>query len=801
MRNYLMIAFLFVCKTSFAQVDSVFHPPQKGFTSWQPATSWEHALLSGNGTMGAMVIGQPHDETIILSHSALYLPRKRSAQLINQAAELQHIRHLMQQGKFEEAARVPVTVRKQEGYNDERDPFIPAFDLRVQQEPANISRYQRSTNYQTGEAVVDWQDDNGIFQRRLFVSRADSVIVLSIKGTARINATISFARRPVEWNQRSFVNEHINGYTNTASDNKWLYYHSAFTVKNANSIQAYEGVGKVIAKNGSVTIKGNACMIADADEVLVLIRIQPLFSTASERELIKQSLSTLSTNYTDLLTVHETIHKPLFNKVQFHLDAKQGDRKLHTEEILLKAQTAVPLAMIEKAFDASRYNIISATGYNPPNLQGIWSGTWTAPWTSGMTNDGNLATAVAFNLAGNNPVLMDAFFDYHERLLPDYRVAAKALYNTRGIHIPAQSTTTGYDTDFNETWCLTFWTGAAGWVSNSFWDTYQYTKDQQFLAARAYPFMKESLLFYEDFLIEGADGKYVFIPSYSPENNPGNSKSQAAINATMDVMIAKQLLRNCIAAANILKLDQQKVKQWQIMLGKMPAYEVAVDGTLKEWLWKEFTENHKHRHASQLYALFDEIAPEFKNDERLRAAALKVIEEKMKFREKEGGGEMAFGLAQLGIAAAHLGDAEKAYQLLQWLAGKYWSNGMGSFHNVQSLFNTDISGGLPYLVSQMLTYSEPGIVSLLPALPMAWKTGSINGLLLRGNIVIKELTWNEKQIHCTLVTPISQKIKLQFPFSVRVNELNVTATNIQSKGFELMLPAAKEINIVVQRVE
>ena len=289
--------------------------------------------------------------------------------------------------------------------------------------------------------------------------------------------------------------------------------------------------------------------------------------------------------------------------------------------------------------------------------------------------------------------------------------------------------------------------------------------------------MKEALLFYEDFWQESKDGKYIFNPSYSPENNPANSTSQAAINATMDVMIAKQLLRNCIEAADILQIDKDKVKRWKTLLSKMPAYEVAEDGSLCEWLWPGLKENHRHRHASQLYALFDEVEEEFKNDEHLRNAAKKVIEEKMKFRVQEGGGEMAFGLVQLGSAAAHLGDAEKAYQLLQWLSSNYWSNGMGSFHNVGGLFNTDISGGLPYLVSQMLVYSEKGSIKLLPALPAAWKSGEIKGLLLRGNIIL-DLQWTEDDVVFTLSSPVAQTVKVHFPFQVHSGTKSVTAIDV-----------------------
>ncbi|RYF79423.1 MAG: alpha-L-fucosidase, partial [Chitinophagaceae bacterium] len=332
---------------------------------------------------------------------------------------------------------------------------------------------------------------------------------------------------------------------------------------------------------------------------------------------------------------------------------------LNSDELLLKARSSTPAALIEQVFDAGRYNILSCTGTNPPNLQGLWSGTWAAPWSGDFTHDGNLATAMASTMSARMPELMDAFFSYHERFLPNYRDNAKRLFGTRGIHIPAHTSDNGLDTDFGDVWCLTFWTGAAGWTSKFFYDYYEYTGDKKFLAQRAYPFMKEAALFYEDFLKIGENGKYIFNPSYSPENNPLNNPSQATLNATMDVMIAKQLLRNCIAAAKILG-DKSKTGKWRMMLNKMPEYEVAKDGTLREWLWNGLEENHKHRHTSQLYALYDGVDPDFKYNEALLKAASNTIDQKIKFRIAEGGGEMAFGLVQLGLVAAHLQQGEKA---------------------------------------------------------------------------------------------------------------------------------------------
>ncbi|MBS7563266.1 glycoside hydrolase family 95 protein [Mucilaginibacter sp. Bleaf8] len=791
---YALLLLLFGRQVASGQDNTVFKHPARGFTSWQPAATWEQALLSGNGTIGALVMGQPHQETVILSHASLYLPLKKSGKDFEQASKLETIRRLSLQGKFTEAASLTETLRQEQGYTDERDPFIPAFDLKIEQHAGNIKRYQRAVNFETGEAIINWQDDNGTFTRRLFVSRPDSMVVLSIKGTGKINTSLAFRRRPVEWQQWKFVNDNIES-ANSDAVGQWLTYSSTFKNTNPGAVQGYEGVGRLVLKGGSSKVVNGSIQVTNADEVLLLINIKPLYDKQSSNiPAMKSAFVSARADYETLLTSHAQIHGSMFNRVQLDLGGSLQDRNLNSEEILLAAKSRMLLALVEKVFDAGRYNIISCTGTNPPNLQGLWSGTWTAPWAGGFTNDGNLPTAIGGLLATNTPELMLPYFNYHECLIGDYRKEARLLYNCRGIHIPAQETTAGVESDFGKTWCLTLWTGCAGWVAHYFYDYYQYTGDKAFLANRAYPFMKEAALFYEDFLKVGADGKLIFNPSYSPENNPANSSSQAVINATMDAMIARQLLRSCIDAAGQLHTDKNKVVLWKRMLTQMPSYKVNSDGALSEWLWPNLQDNYSHRHASHLYALYDYLDPDFAASNKLQQAAKTAIDKRMQFRIKEGGGEMAFGLVQLALASAHLGEAEKAKQLVNWLSSKYWSSSMASYHNVGELFNTDISGGLPYVITQMLCYSEPGVLRLLPALPSEWPSGRISGLLARGQVEVKLLVWRNHHIDVVLHSAIKQKIRLQLPGKVKTIS---GADKSRISGTNLSLPAGQDISLSI----
>lgn len=46
----------------------------RGLISRVPAGRWEDAFVTGNGRMGAMLFGQPADDTLVVNHCRLFLP-------------------------------------------------------------------------------------------------------------------------------------------------------------------------------------------------------------------------------------------------------------------------------------------------------------------------------------------------------------------------------------------------------------------------------------------------------------------------------------------------------------------------------------------------------------------------------------------------------------------------------------------------------------------------------------------------------------------------------------------------------
>ena len=747
-------------------------PPERGFISSSPAETWEHGLISGNGTIGANVMSRPLQETVVFTHERLFLPQGPPHMPPDNAARLFEIRNLIDRGLYKQATNLQFALSKQEGFMYP-DPFVPAFDLNIGMNTGkDIKDYVRSVDFQTGETTVHWADSRGVFERRLFVSRADGVAVMLISGPGQgaVNCTLALSPRQVDEKlgdrtlkqSEEVFKEHVSNIK-THAEKSCLTYKNTFSKAYPGSIHALEGLASVVAKGGSTAAQGDSLVVTGADQVLVLVDIRMLYDPAvSQLDDSAKHLAAMGTDYPALLKRHAAIHGELFKRVRLDLGGG-ADRLLTTEELQAKSTNErLNMALIEKEFDAGRYNIISATGQLPPNLQGVWGGTYVPGWASDYTHNGNVPSAIAATMMGNTPELMLAYTSYIESIVPWLQINAKNMFGARGVVLPSRSTTNGFNNALAEDFAGGFWVGGAAWAAHFFYDYYEYTGDRKFLAEHALPFMQQVGLFFEDYLYEGADGRYVFSPTQSPENFPKNTKSQGTFNATMDIAAAKELFNHLIKGSEILGTNRDKIALWKTMLAKMPDYQISDEGFVKEWATPKLTDDLNHRHSSQLYALYDGIPDEIANNPKLKDAFKHMIELKLQ-RHWSGNtiGFMSFGLVQLGQASTSLGESTLAYQCLIPLVNNYWLSNLASMHNHKSLFNMDISGGMPAVILKMLAASEPGHIKLLPALPAAWPAGEVAGVLCRGQVTLTRLAWHKGHITVSLRSAIDQTLRLE----------------------------------------
>lgn len=814
MKRIVLASFLCLNATFSVAAESL-PVPERGFVSRQPAKKWEEGLICGNGTIGANALSRPLEERIIFTHERLFLPMGPPVMPPDQSARLFEIRRLIDRGLYKQACQLQASLSGQAGFMYP-DYFVPAFDLTVQtQAEGEVRDFARSVNFQTGEAVVHWVDDRGVFERRMFVSRAAGVAVLVLTASKPVlDCRLALEPREPsdEFNSDSDVNkrsdqvfqEHVSDIKSTAGDG-WLTYSNRFTKAYPGSIHALEGYARVVSTGGTVKPQDDGSLVVTgAERLLLFVDIRLLYDPdKSKQEEMKRTLAPLPADYGLLLDEHAKLHGELFNRMRLNLGGG-ADHQRTTEELLELSTYENPnRALIEKEFDAARYNIISSTGELPPTLQGVWGGTYVPGWASDFTHNGNVPSAIASYLMGNMPELMPAYTSYIESIVPYLEINAKHLFGARGVVLPSRSTTHGFNNALNADFAGGMWVGGAGWAAHFFYDYYLYTGDRKFLAEHALPFMEKVALFFEDYLYEGPDGRYVFSPTQSPENTPGNSNSQASYNATMDVAVAKELLHHLIAASRDLNRNADKIPIWERMLAKMPQYMIDGHGIIKEWLTPRLENNDDHRHCSQLYPLFDGMPDEIAQSPELRAAFRKSIEHKLdKHWKNNQRGFMSFGLVQLGQAATSLGEGELAYHCLRHLVNRFWLNNLASMHNHRSLFNMDISGGMPAVIIKMLVASDVGKIQILPALPAAWPSGRIEGALCRGSIEIHSLQWEGKQVTVKLSSARSQTVTLELPSEITEFSLTGGAAKAspakRTNQRAIELPGGQSVTMVIQ---
>jgi len=341
-------------------------------------------------------------------------------------------------------------------------------------------------------------------------------------------------------------------------------------------------------------------------------------------------------------------------------------------------------------------------------------------------------------------------------------------------------------------------------LASYFYDYYRYTGDRTFLAERAIPLMKEIALFYEDFLLEqDASGHYIYRPSFSPEV----SGLLISDNSTFDIAIAKELLTNLIAACEELQIEQENVRKWRAMLEKMPPYQIGPDGALAEWADGSFRHAYDHRHHSPFYPLFRSF--EFSPDAtpELWEAAKVAMEKKGTLWLRNPGSDWAgipFGRAFHAQSAAYLGQGDVVEEVLNGMADRVYPSLHMSLRPDGGIFNFDGNGAFPDIVNRSLAFSLGGTLDLLRSIPPTWLKGSVHGILVRGQIVIEHLQWNQTAgvVNLELTSAVSQEITLRLPGSTRINTAEVVAGDAtireSSQGAnarQVSLPAGKTVRL------
>jgi hypothetical protein len=499
----------------------------------------------------------------------------------------------------------------------------------------------------------------------------------------------------------------------------------------------YAGVTRVVRNGGSARMEEGTLVIENASSVILLTRIEYFPDYSEDKvESLRQAVEGITPDYSALLERHRAVQSEMLNRVtvDFGGDSQYG---MSAEELLSDQRSRPDFspALLEKAFEMGRHWFILNSGQYPSIAAGI-----------NATIDLQTAGAVQGGLREGT----EAYFNWMESIAPDCRANAKNIFGFRGASYPLfPDKGIGVNFYYTSGAVWPYWISAGGWRVRPFWDHWLVTGDQDFLRQRVVPAYKELALFYEDFLtVTDKNGNYMFVPSFSPENNAASTdpSGPVLVNATMDIAVCREVLANLIQACETLGLEADSVAKWKAMLAKMPPYLLELDGTLKEWAWPTLQEHYSQRHVSHLYGAWpgDEIDPD-RAPQLARAAVIADRRRTFDVMSTAVSGEVlpAYGRCHRALAGARLKDNIIVdVQLRQLFEQGYVSTALRCSRDPYGGPVPDAQGGIPAIIMEMLAYSRPGVIEVLPALPPSLVKGSINGMLARTFARIDKLAWD-----------------------------------------------------------
>ncbi len=719
---------------------------------------WRDAIPSGNGITGAAVYGAVHQETVLLTHEDLWCGVK-TKELPDISAKLPEVRRLLFAGKAEVADRVLADELERLDYFPNIGTPLPLGDLKIKMPVGKGFRnYRRILNMETGEVTVCWQDGAAAYERNLFVSRADDLVAMEIKCTGGpLTVEVS-----LDLHDRSDVRLPGNGV--------------AALPEALEVLSDESGIIRYAARNDDGTDFGAVARIVKTDSTaLVVLKLFVKGERRSSWVRLQRELEATVMDYQALLAPHAAEHGGLFRRAKLDLGGSADGHSLSNEELLMEAyQGEAPIALVEKMWAYGRYLLISSSraGGQPCHLLGLWCGEYAGFWAFNMANE-NMQMIYWQALSGGMSETLLPVFDYFDRLMDDFRENARKLYGCRGIYIPAVTTPPSglLKTVYPH---IIHWTGAAAWMAQHYYDYYLYTGNETFLRERALPFLRETALFYEDFFMAGDDGFFVSAPSNSPENNPGNywdgngmgMAMETTINATMDFALAKEVLTHLIEGSELTGVYRNDIPKWTAMLARIPAYQINADNAVKEWMHPFFLDNYHHRHQSHIYPVFPGTEVTRESDLDLFAAFETAIYKRLEIGISE---QTGWSLAHMAHVFARMNDGDQALDCLNLISRSCVKNNFLTTHNdwrgmgigVEmdwAPFQIDANMGWASAVQEMLLFSVPGKISILPALPEKWSCGSVSGLMARGGVRVS-IEWNKKTVSANLCSVKDQSIE------------------------------------------
>jgi alpha-L-fucosidase 2 len=686
------------------------------------ASNWEsHAQPVGNGRIGAMVFGSPLRERIQFNDSSLWTGGANPS------------------GGYD--------VNEFGCYQNFGDLYLEMETGSPPEGPAPEG-FSRTLNLADAVHRTVWKQAGTTFTREVLASHPDQVIIVRI--TADQPGKVA--------GKLKLTGAH--GETSTT-----LGTATAFSGTLANGLRYAARVdvscdgGKVTSSGDQVSWSGNsATLVLAATTDYALDPAKNFRSGVDPAEtVVKQAAAVEGKNYEALKAAHIADFQSLMGRVDLDLGPPPVGKSVEDRLAAYKDGAADP-HLEALMFQYGRYLLISSSrGFLPANLQGLWNDRNNPPWYSDYHTNINLQMNYWLAEPANLTECVRPLVDWTVAMIPGSRTATLKEF---GEKTPGWTMRTSVNIFGGNGWKWNL--PSSAWLAQHFWDHYAFTGDKAYLAETAWPVLRDVSEFWLDHLVE-KDGKLVVPQGWSPEHGPRED------GVAHDQQIVWDLFTNLLDASKALGKKDALVERTAAAREKLPGPKIGSWGQIMEWTTERpELEKSGHRHTSHLFAVHPGRQISLTGTPDLAKAAAVSLQA----RGTSGDSRRSWTWAWRTALWARLGEGAKASDMIR---GLLTFNTLPNLFTSHPPFQIDGNLGITAGICETLLQSHADEISLLPAVPPGWKTGSVSGLKARGNFGV-DVRWRDGKL-----TAATLRSELGNPVVLRIHG-NPAAITLQEKS-------------------